>query len=374
MQRFLWLSTTLVVALSTQAAPAHAQVYYGYGPFASGWGGYGYGGGWSSTVQGDVARGLGELAIGAGTYNELTAEANSIDANTVIRWNQYVAGVNQTAVRSYFGRYRTRRDQIVAAREKTSERLRNNPDPRDITSGDALNLALDDLNNARTSLHNLKRAKVRLDGSLIRDIPLQCPGEAITFNAKDLLEGRPPATLAGDGFAAASKALTELSEKLFGEQANPGEPSPESIAGGVDLLQAAWDKVEHTLPAGSAARRDVEAHIKGLSVLCRLLATPAAKVFLAGSDGRPETNLGELVDAMNLGDLRFGVARTARQRALYNTLFPLLAAVRDEGRSPVTASKPTPGNVRPTKAEKANLSARPAKNQVVFNARAGRPQ
>jgi len=375
MQRFLWLSTTLVVALSTQAAPAHAQFYYGCGPFAGGWGGYGYGyGGWSSTVQGDIARGLGEWAIGAGTYNELTAEANSIDANTLIRWNQYVAGVNQTAVRSYFGRYRTRRDQIVVAREKTYERLRNRPDPRDITSGDALNLALDDLNNSRTSLHNLKRAKVRIDGSHVRDIPLQYPAEAITINVKDLLEGRPPATLTSGGFTPASKALTELSEQLFGERAEQGQPSPESITGGIDLLQATWDKVEHTLPTGSPARRDAEAHLKGLSVLCRLLGTPAAKVLLAGTEGRPETDLGALIDAMNLGDLRFGVARTARQRSLYNTLYPLLGAVRDEGRSSVAASKPAGGNVRRTNLGKADLPARSSKNQVVFNARAGRSQ
>ena len=371
MQRFLWLSTTLVVALSTQATPARAQVYYGYGPFTGGWGGYGYGGGWSSTVQGDIARGLGEWAIGAGTYNELTAQANSIDANTLIRWNQYVAGVNQTAARSYLGRHRTRRDQIVGAREKTYARLRNHPDPRDITSGDALNLVIDDLSKGRISLHNLKRAKVRIDGSLVRDIPLQYPAGAITFNVKDLLEGRPPATLAGAGFAAASKALTELSRQLFDKQDEQGQPSPESIAHGDELLQATWDKAEHTLPPASPARRDAETHLKGLSVLCRLLGTPAAKVLLAGTDGRPETNLAELVDAMNLGDLRFGVARTARERSLYNTLYPLLAAVRDESRPPVAASGPAGRSVRRTNLGSASLRSEPSKNQVVFNVHAG---
>ena len=70
----------------------------------------------------------------------------------------------------------------------------------------------------------------------------------------------------------------------------------------------------------------------------------------------------------------FGVARTPRQRSLYNTLDPLLASVRDEGRAPVAASKPAPGSVRRTNLGKADLPSRSSKNQVVFNLRAGRPQ
>jgi hypothetical protein len=369
MQRILWLSSTLIVALTTQAAPARAQFYYG-GPFA-GWGCYGYGG-WSSTVQGDIARGLGDWAAGAGMYNELTAQADSIDTSTLIRWNQYLSSADQAAGRSYLERHRMRRNQIAAAREKTCERLRNRPDARDIASGDALNLALDDLNNARTSLHNLKRASVRLDGALVRDIPLQCPAGATTINVNELLDRPLPAALTGAGFAAERQALTGLISQLRKERGEQPPLSPETIAGGIDLLRATQDKVEHTLPLASAARRDAEAYLKGLSGLFTMLGTPAANVLLAGTDGRPETTLGKLLDAMNLCDLRFGVARTARQRSLYSTLYPLLASVRDESRLPVAAAHTAGPALRQASANRAGMPSVPVKKQIVLNLRAAR--
>src|SRR5208337_2165664 len=66
---------------------ACAQAQWGY---PGGYGGYGWGGWGGQTAQGDIARGLGAYAMGAGYYNQQTAVANSINTDTVMRWNQYV--------------------------------------------------------------------------------------------------------------------------------------------------------------------------------------------------------------------------------------------------------------------------------------------
>ena len=71
--------------LALPAGEARSQYY----PYGRGWGGGGFGG-WGSTVGGDVARGMGAFAAGAGTYNIETAQANSIDANTLASINQYM--------------------------------------------------------------------------------------------------------------------------------------------------------------------------------------------------------------------------------------------------------------------------------------------
>ena len=54
-----------------------------------------------STPQGDYLRGAGIAAMGMGIYNEKTAIANSINLDTMIRWNEYMAAVANEQRREY---------------------------------------------------------------------------------------------------------------------------------------------------------------------------------------------------------------------------------------------------------------------------------
>ena len=79
MKKFGWPVAFGLLTLLLPGGAAHAQWFYppGYGDW--GWGGWGGGG----TVQGDVARGLGTFAQGAGVYNLKTAEAKSINERSL---------------------------------------------------------------------------------------------------------------------------------------------------------------------------------------------------------------------------------------------------------------------------------------------------
>ena len=91
----------MLAAVLTAAGEARAQ--YGYG----GYGGYGWGGwGSASTPGSSLARGLGMLSMGAGMYNMDTAQANSINMNTAMRWNQAMYDAH------------IRASKMLAAREK----------------------------------------------------------------------------------------------------------------------------------------------------------------------------------------------------------------------------------------------------------------
>ena len=68
------LATATIVALAVSGTPARAQ----WGNW--GWGGWGSGGG-ASTVQGNVAQGLGALAVGVGEGRQQTAVARSVNAD-----------------------------------------------------------------------------------------------------------------------------------------------------------------------------------------------------------------------------------------------------------------------------------------------------
>ena len=100
-------------AVDDLAGDARAQ--YGY---PCGYGNYGWGG-WGSTPQSSLARGLGYFNMGRGAYNEQTAVARSINTDTVMRWNQYVYQSHLTAINSYTARLLARRTSINRARAET---------------------------------------------------------------------------------------------------------------------------------------------------------------------------------------------------------------------------------------------------------------
>jgi hypothetical protein len=327
----------VIVGLAASAAPARAQFYVVPGPYDGTWGGYG---GWGSTVQGDVAWGLGVWAAGAGAYNALTAQAEAIDAATLFRSNQYLFLAQRDANRRYWGRQRARQDEIVAVREATRRRLRERPDAHDVNSGNALNMVLDDLETPRISLHNLKWSKARLDGSLVRDLPLQYAPAAITITVASLLSDRPPAALTAPGAADQGQALAGLAARLRADIEGRTSLPPEALVLAIEQVRAARAQLETVLPPASPARREAETYLEGLAILCGLLGSPAAPVFRAGTGGRPETDLVGLIEAMELQGFRFGVARTPRQRSVYAALYPLLASLRDEAGVARGATRP----------------------------------
>src|SRR3954447_23032426 len=119
MSRFL----VLLIVLMVPATGARAQRFgYGLGP--------------GSTVQGDILRGEGVALYGAGYYNYSTAVATSINVDTTIRWNEYVAAVAKNEQRENA----QHRAEIIARNkenyQKILQRIRDSPEERDLERGD----------------------------------------------------------------------------------------------------------------------------------------------------------------------------------------------------------------------------------------------
>ena len=89
MLRFTGRVTLLAVVLIVSGSSARAVQYPGL--WSYGWGGWG---GAGSTVAGSTAYGMGNFAAGAGAYNEQTAQARSMNANTAMQVNNYMYQVN----------------------------------------------------------------------------------------------------------------------------------------------------------------------------------------------------------------------------------------------------------------------------------------
>jgi soluble cytochrome b562 len=327
--------------LLIQGACAQAQWGYPVGYGGYGWGGWGGGG---QTPQGDIARGLGAYAMGAGYYNQQTAVANSINADTVMRWNQYVYESQMNANRLRAARLAADRSQTNQAADQIRERLRNNPERADIYRGDALNAALDEINDPRVYSKTLQGGQVKIGGEMIRNIPFQSASAAITMSIHQLVKGGPPKALLKPEFAADREAIRALGQEIRKQIDDDKAPDKATIGKMLAAINQAEANVDKLLPKNTKDRNEADRYLKALHGLIAMLDTPALDLLLAGVDKRPDATLGELLGFMNAFNLRFGPATTPKQREVYDSLYPKLVDLRNQIAPALAATSPAPAS------------------------------
>ncbi len=308
-----------------QASPAQAQ--WGY---PGGYGGYGWGGWGASTVQGDIARGMGVWAAGAGVYNRQTAEANAINADTVMHWNEYMYQSQQVRNRRYWQRQARNRDANIQAQATILARLRDNPEPRDVFQGSALNVAVEEINDPRVYVKALSGAMVDIGGARVRQIPFQYAPAGITASIHQLATSTVPAPLRRPEFEAERKKLKDLDEKLTALAEDDKPFDPKLVDELLDTLYAMREKAATILPANGLDAKQADRWLRAMHALVAMVKSPDVDKYLEGVEKRPNVTLGELLSFMSAFNLRFGVATTPEQRDVYSFLYPRLVELRNQ--------------------------------------------
>jgi hypothetical protein len=333
-----------VAFLATSAA---AQAQYGY---PAGYGGYGFGGwggGGGQTPQGDMARGMGVFAAGAGYYNQSTAVANSINANTAMNWNEYLYQSQQAVNRKYYAKLAARQKENVKANEDIYKRLRDNPSQYDIYRGDAMNVIFDELCSPKVYIRGLKSSTIKFPGEMIRDVPFNYAQSAITNTVHQIMtKGSAPAVLRRDVFKPENEQMRAIGAKIREEDEKNGTIDPETLDEADVTLKKLQVKVAKELAPGSKDRLDADRFLKSALGLSKMLRTPAINVLLSGVDKHPETTVADLMMFMKSFNLRFGVADVPRERQVYDELYPLMVRLRDEAfpRGKPELTEPTEGD------------------------------
>jgi hypothetical protein len=98
--------------------------------------------------------------------------------------------------------------------------------------------------------------------------------------------------------------------------------------------RSANKQVDSLLPQGAPNRLEADNYLKALYGLSKMLETPSVDQFLTGLNKVDSTTLGHLIAFMHTFNLRFGAAKTPVQEQTYDQLYPLLVAVRDQGKVP----------------------------------------
>jgi hypothetical protein len=319
----------LAVALTACSTEVRAQ--WGYGMYG-GYGGYGWGGwgGAGSTFQGSVAQGLGMMFMGEGVYNKQTAEANSINYDTLMRWNQYVYEAQKEATHQYYAR----RDAHIArdkdAYNKFITRLNENPDRRDIERGDALNAILDQLNDPRIQSSTLRSVNVNVDAGLIREIPFTKASEAITISLEQLKDAtRWPRALRDPRFAEDQKTF-EAAVTQARKEDEEGEIAPETLDKVRGVATSLKEKLAQMPLQDQTEARQAQNFVKTIFAMTRMLANPQVEKVLSELRKIETTTVGNLLGFMRTFNLRFGPATTPAQRNAYGELYTAMDQVRDK--------------------------------------------
>ncbi len=349
----------VLAALALPALESGAQYSY---PYGNGYGGYGFGG-FDGSVNGDIARGMGAFAAGAGTYNYNTAVVNSVNSDTVMRYNNYIyqsqleANAREHAL---LARRQGRENASTATAQQIAQRLRDNPGSADIDSGAALNAILDQLSAPGIlSGSTLRLANAKVEARLIKDIPFRDATDAITITLSQLTDDKSwPDALRDPKLDAERQAYSKAVADALEEDKN-GDLSAATVAKVRQAVADLYRRVGETIPVTRQPDHlQAMNYLKGLAGFSRMLERPNVDKVIAELEKIETTSVGNLIAFMHSYNLRFGAATTAPQKAAYAQLYPIMAGTREKllgkpgegtnnANAPATPAAPAAGAVTP---------------------------
>lgn len=311
MRRLGWFVT--IVAVLAAARPLGAQVLDARG---LGWGGW----------------------PGPGIDN---AAGRAIDSQTAINMNEYLFQSQLAANRRYRARNEAKKQRINETIDAKYTRLRDNPTTGDISKGDALNVAYDELTNPKVYARALEAGKsIVFPGTKIKAISFQYASLAITTSIEDLTKASAtPELLNQPEFAADLAAYRKLQA---GFQSRAEEDAESSYAKGIPAdqvksakayvkrMSATLERNASRYKKGSAEYKKAENYLKGLYIVTTMLESPSMTSLLSGVENQQGTTIRDLLRFMYTSNLRFAAGVSEDQRELYLELYGLLDGVRKQ--------------------------------------------
>jgi len=277
---------------------------------------------------------MGNFAAGMGEYNVQTAQARAVNTQTAMQFNEYMYAVNKQNAATEFARRQKQQQKVNETADATAKRLRDNPEPRDVHSGDALNQVLTDLVNPKIYGRVLEKGTTPIDSRLVKTINFQHAANMVMISLEDVsARGVPDALATEPALESNRKEIRAIVAKGRSEAASSGQLTPETLRSFRQAVQAAKDKADGIFAQGTRQRTEADNFLKALLGLSKMLQRPDVEEFLKGLNRYPSTTLGHLVSFMNSFNLRFGTAKTPEQEQAYDQIYPMLVQLRAQAQA-----------------------------------------
>ena len=313
-----WLLPTAVVLTAFWGGDASAQWFY-----PGGYGGWGWSQ-WGADPGAGYMAGLGAYAQAQGQRDVSDAQAQSINADTAIKWNKYL---------------RQRQREIDAEKRKAdaAQLARDNALARKelIEDGTSLNVLLDQILEFNADGKKAYASRAPLDPAAVRDIPFESQTEAITVCIDQMTarDGWPDA-LETDALAPQRAAVAQAADAVLEDDAK-GDVKPATVKKLQDAIAALRAAYLKRADDSTIEFAEADTFLKTLAGLTQVVKNPRLKEVLAELEMYKQGDVGDLIGFMHAFNLRFGAAVSERQKGLYRTLYPMfLDVLRETGGSP----------------------------------------
>jgi hypothetical protein len=295
-----------------------------------------------STPEGDYLRGVGIADWGMGLYNLNTAQANSINLDTEIRWYEYLAAVAKEQTREYVARKVAEATKLKEYYKQHRDQVLNSPEARDVMTGDALNRVLEELQNANLgeSTFRSERMKVSIPVDVVRHIPFKLAEKGEQFSMDRLsLKGKGTWTVAlqDPQFDLVKKAYARALDKAL-EQAIDGKMQISAIEEVDSRADDLFVRLNEVLgPSNDRLYIEAKERLTELKSTVLLLKTSKIERAIGEIDKYSGTTINELKEFMRSHNLRFAAAKTPEEKLRYPQLYASLREQLDKVKVPDSA-------------------------------------
>jgi hypothetical protein len=293
-----------------------------------------------STPGGDYLRGVGIAAAGIGVYNERSAVADQINANTFMTLNEYFWNVVKNENRENWEHRKQVSASHSAARKQIQERIHDHPEARDVMVGDALTVVLNDLLDPKTSDSSSRYAQVPLDADVIRRIPFKLGEKGETFSMNRLsLKGTNKWVVALNQpeFAPYRESFQQAVDNAIdlAIEGKMKQSALDAIVQAVDELESKVRRTPHLLhPINQRQTGEAKIQLDALRKMARTFQTHDLQVVFGEIDKYSGTTVDDLRLFMRRHKLTFAAAATPDERTLYPQLHTALIVQREKSVAP----------------------------------------
>ena len=289
-------------------------------------------GGGGSTPQGDYLRGLGVAAWGLGTYNLNTARAESIEVDTAIRLDIYVSNVLRAGRENWAKLDKLAQERQKANYEKIKSRIQDNPQALDVFTGNALNAALDQLNDLKIQESSFRSAQVTIPREMLRCIPFKLDEKGIIFSLQRLTargKAKWPVAFQQPQYAPERRAFEKAIDRAMEEMID-GQVMTETIKAYEKVVWDLREKLQREYGANTdRLYTEAMTRVNEMSKATEVLKTLKMQRVMADLDRYTGKTVNDLRKFMQAHNLRFAKADNDVERSTFVELYAALDQVRD---------------------------------------------
>ncbi|WP_152052288.1 hypothetical protein [Tautonia marina] len=333
------LATPLVAMLAfTLSSEAHSQIAPG-----GIYGGYGWGGWGGETVVGSGFRGMGAFARGLGAGDLRSAQADAVRTQSFIELNEYLyQSARLHRLRAAAARQESE-ERVEEAREELRDRRTNDPNTRDIESGDAINTILYEIDNPAIPDSVVRDAAegMTIPGKSIQKIPFMFTHRGTAISLRRLTSDGSgwPAALRAEALAPLRDRYEDRVERIIEIPEGESVPS-ELLSEARAVLGEMYRTIEQANLEGPKAAEALR-HLKAQAAMIAMLEEPEVKQVIDEAADVDQVTLPTLLNFMRFYNLQFGAAETPEEKALYRQdLYPKFAELHQSLREQFNGQLP----------------------------------